>query len=115
QFPFSALDWFISSDTLSPPGALHGLNSPSTSMGRGPSGETDFQRTLQLKGTLSHQAGAHALQAGVDYKWLPQMGSTLTTFLDGAFTFFDDPSTILTDRVKYPQGFQTPGIVILYT
>ena len=74
QLYVSASDWFISIDTPSYPGFMKNLNFPSVSMGRGPVGETDFQRMVQVKDSLSWQAGAHAIQFGGDFKWLPRMG-----------------------------------------
>ena len=38
-------------------------------------------------------------------------GLTDITNIDGELTFFDNPSVILSDKVRYPRGFQTPGIL----
>jgi hypothetical protein len=65
----------------------------------------------QVRDDLSLQRGSHALKMGVDYSWFPKLGGECCN-AGGSFTFFDDPSVIVSNsNGRYPQGFQTPGIV----
>jgi len=81
---------------------------PSAIIGRS-GGEYDDIRYFQIKDELSVQAGPHAIRVGGDYMWYPLFSSGIQGTEDGQFTFFDDPSVILSDRSKYPNGLQTPG------
>jgi hypothetical protein len=69
------------------------------------------QDLWQIKDTMTLQRGSHAVKMGGDYTWMPSLGGHCC-LLWGQFTFFDDPSVILSNsNGRYPQGFQTPGIV----
>ena len=78
----------------------------------GTGGWNDYnQKHVQFKDTLSMQVGKHAFKFGGDIRWVPYAnGSQLLTA--GSLTFFDDPNVIVNNlNGRYPQGFQTPGIV----
>jgi hypothetical protein len=64
---------------------------------------------------MTLQLGSHALNIGGEYSSIPRIGS-LCCMNWGQFTFFDDPSVIVNNsNGRYPQGFQTPGIVRQWT
>jgi hypothetical protein len=68
----------------------------------------------QIKDSVTLQLGSHAVRMGGDFVWLPRFEGTCCANW-GSLTFFDDPSVILSNsNGKYPQGFQTPGIVRLW-
>ena len=61
---------------------------------------------------MSLLSGTHALKFGANYNFLPRMGILNANEHFATLTFFDDPSVILNNtNGRYPQGFQTPGIV----
>src|SRR5229473_3340919 len=78
--------------------------------------EYDYAQTMyQARDDLTLQLGSHAVKLGGDYSWLPVFGGDCCLYW-GEFTFFDDPSVILSNsNGKYPQGFQTPGIERLWS
>ncbi|HYL36734.1 MAG TPA: TonB-dependent receptor [Bryobacteraceae bacterium] len=72
----------------------------------------NWERKWEFKDDFAKTAGRHALKFGVDYTWMPKFGGIFGGGSPGALTFFDDPSVIVNNtNGKYPQGFQTPGIV----
>lgn len=72
----------------------------------------NFETKFEVMDNFSKQSGSHAFKVGVDYAKLPTFYANLQVFSPGNITFFDDASTILNNtNGKYPQGFQTPGIV----
>ena len=77
----------------------------------GQAGSITDTQMIQLKDEVSLQTGTHAMKFGVNYNYLNDIGLLNGNALYGILTFFDDPSVILTNRTRYPQGFQTPGIV----
>jgi hypothetical protein len=81
-----------------------------TGAGGGSGSITDTQ-LYQLKDEVSLQRGTHALKTGVDYNFLKDIGLLNGNEHYATLTFFDDPSTIVGNTARYPQGFQTPGIV----
>jgi hypothetical protein len=87
------------------------LNFPSLSIGYVSTGYDVFQDMWQIKDSVTLQVGSHGLKMGGDYAWMPKFGGQCCIYF-GQFRFFDDPSTILSNsNGRYPQGFQTPGIV----
>src|ERR1700722_1872313 len=102
-------------DSTSHPPITGNLIFPSVTIGLGTSEWRQFasEEELQFHDGFSMQLGTHALSLGGDYTRFPLLGGQTNNFAYGAFQFFDDPSTILTDTTKYPQGFQTPGIINL--
>jgi hypothetical protein len=77
----------------------------------GQAGSITDTQMYQLKDEMSLQTGTHALKFGVNYNFLKDIGLLNGNALYGILTFFDDPSVIMANRTRYPQGFQTPGIV----
>ena len=77
----------------------------------GQAGSITDTQLIQLKDEVSLQTGTHAVKFGVNYNYLNDIGLLNGNALYGVLTFFDDPSVIMTNRTRYPQGFQTPGIV----
>ena len=77
----------------------------------GQAGSITDTQMMQFKDEVSLQTGTHAMKFGVNYNYLKDIGLLNGNALYGILTFFDDPSVILTNRTRYPQGFQTPGIV----
>jgi len=91
------------------------LSFPTVNTGAGGSGGAKSNRyEIQIKDDVSLQVGTHAIKLGANYNDLPGLGIVNTNEHFVTLTFFDDPSTILTNRTRYPQGFQTPGIVRLW-
>jgi hypothetical protein len=86
---------------------------PSVNTGAGGNGGTQSNRyVLQFKDDFSVQSGAHSIKMGVNYNELINLGIVNANEHFATLTFFDDPSVILSNRNgRYPQGFQTPGIV----
>jgi hypothetical protein len=85
---------------------------PSVNTGAGgQAGSITDTQMVQAKDEVSLQAATHALKFGVNYNFFKDIGILNGNALYGVLTFFDDPSVILSDTTRYPQGFQTPGIV----
>ena len=88
------------------------LSFPSVNTGAGGgSGSITDTNLYQLKDEISLQSGTHALKTGVNYNFLQDIGLLNGNEHYPTLTFFDDPSTIIGNTARYPQGFQTPGIV----
>ncbi len=86
---------------------------PTVNTGAGGAGgsrtDTDL---IQIRDDVSLLSGTHALKFGANYNFLPRMGILNANEHFATLTFFDDPSVILNNtNGRYPQGFQTPGIV----
>ena len=117
QFVFAYQYWnnIIDSTTFTPfltfPGA-------GVSFGTNPNvPQGSVQRKFQFKDDLFLTRGAHGFKFGVDYTAIPKLGGFFRTPPTPNLTFLDNPSVITTDKVKYPQGFATPGAVstLVYT
>ncbi len=88
------------------------LSFPSVNTGAGgTSGATADVDRYQIRDDVSLLAGNHALKVGGNYSYLPDLGTLNNNEHFATFVFFDDPSVILSNTTRYPQGFQTPGIV----
>ena len=84
------------------------VNTGAGGNGGGP-GELD---RMQVRDDVSLLAGTHALKFGANYNYHPKLGGLNANEHFATLTFFDDPSVILSNsNGRYPQGFQTPGIV----
>jgi len=70
-----------------------------------------FQKKWQFKDSLIWNRGSHGWKIGVDWVTEPWLGGFFGYTPVPAISFFDNPTTILTDKTKYPLGFSTPGIV----
>jgi hypothetical protein len=73
--------------------------------------QQSIQKKYQFKDDLFWTIGNHALKTGVDYVSIPKLGGFFKFNATPNVTFFDRASIIATDKVKYPQGFATPGAV----
>jgi outer membrane receptor protein involved in Fe transport len=73
--------------------------------------QQSFQRKWQFKDDISKTIGKHTLNAGFDYIWNPVEGGFFEFSSTLEIDFSEDPSTILGDKAKYPQGFATPGLI----
>jgi hypothetical protein len=89
------------------------LSFPTVVTGQGGAGGTKSNRyVIQIKEDFSLQAGTHAIKLGGNYNDLQNLGIINANEHFASIFFFDDPSVIFTNRNgRYPQGFQTPGIV----
>jgi carboxypeptidase family protein len=67
------------------------------------------QKKFQMRDDLFLTAGDHGLKFGGDFVAIPKLGGFFRTPPTPNLLFFDDPSVIATDTVKYPQRFSTPG------
>ena len=73
--------------------------------------QNTFQKKWQFKDDIAFTRGRHSLKTGVDFLWEPVLGGFFLTDATPVISFFDDPTTILSNATKYPQGFATPGAV----
>lgn len=72
----------------------------------------NFEDKYEFKDDFSKQVSKHAFKTGIDYTRMPVYGGVFGSGSPGSIAFFDDPSVIATNsNGRYPQGFQTPGIV----
>ena len=70
---------------------------------------------FQIKDEMSLLSGNHSLKFGGNYNKFTNLGVRNLNEHFPTHTFFDDPSVIASNRNgRYPQGFQTPGIVRLW-
>ncbi len=69
------------------------------------------QKKWQVKNTINWNRGAHGFKFGVDYVYQPLLGGFFRFNPVPSITFFHSPSTILTNKTLYPQGFATPGML----
>jgi hypothetical protein len=102
---------FPTVDILSPR-----LSFPTVTTGAGGDAGTLANRwVFQVKDDVSLLHGNHALKMGFNFNRLYHLGILNGNEHFATLTFFDDPSTILNNtNGRYPQGFQTPGIVRLW-
>jgi hypothetical protein len=89
------------------------LSFPSVTTGAGGDGGTSANRQVfQIKDDVSLLQGDHAMKFGVNYNYLRHLGILNGNEHFATLAFFDDPSVIVTNsNGRYPQGFQTPGIL----
>src|SRR5215831_13920939 len=73
--------------------------------------QQSFQRKWQFKDDISKTIGKHTFRGGVDYIWNPVEGGFFEFNSTLEVDFAADPSTILSDKTTYPNGFATPGAV----
>ncbi|MGH9939216.1 MAG: TonB-dependent receptor domain-containing protein, partial [Blastocatellia bacterium] len=73
--------------------------------------QQSIQKKYQFKDDLFWTVGNHGLKMGVDYVAIPKLGGFFKFNATPNVTFFDRASIVATDKVKYPQGFATPGAV----
>lgn len=69
-------------------------------------------RKYQIRDDFAWTHNRHNMKFGVNYIYLAKYGGFFFFGANGYQIFFwDDPSTILSDTARYPQGFATPGAV----
>jgi len=73
--------------------------------------QQSYQKKWQFKDDFAFNKGKHALKMGMDFLYEPIVGGFFITDPTPSLTFFDDPTTILSNKTAYPQGLQTPGAV----
>jgi len=114
-------EWFVENYPNVPAGmpalVFPSVKVRSNSEANGGRGFDGIQDQLQIRDDLSLQLGTHAVKVGATYSWFPHFGyGKYARNPNGVVTFFDDPSVILSNsNGRYPQGFQTPGIVARFT
>ncbi len=69
------------------------------------------ERKYQLRDDFSWVTGNHGLKIGVNFINTELGGFFFFGAQGYAINFFDTPTTITTNRTRYPQGFATPGAV----
>ena len=80
----------------------------------GPNGNTPQQTTVkkhQFRNDFSWQTGKHAFKVGGNYIHTDMGGYFYFGTKGYTLTWFDDPTVISGNAVRYPQGFSTPGAV----
>jgi hypothetical protein len=88
------------------------LTFPDATFGTNPNvPQQSFQRKWQFKDDLAINRGKHSLKMGFDYVWEPLLGGFFITDSSPLVNWFDDPSVILANKTKYPNGFATPGAI----
>jgi hypothetical protein len=89
------------------------LSFPSVTTGAGgDAGTQSTRRVYQMRDDVSLLEGNHAMKFGANYNFLYHLGILNGNEMFVTLTFFDDPLTIINNtNGKYPQGFQTPGIL----
>ncbi len=73
--------------------------------------QQSYQRKWQFKDDFSKNIGKHTFKGGVDYIWNPVEGGFFEFSSTLEIDFTDDPTTILSNKSTYPNGFATPGAV----
>ena len=73
--------------------------------------QQSYQRKWQFKDDISKTIGKHTLRGGVDYIFNPIEGGFFKFNSTLEVDFTADPSAILADTTKYPNGFATPGLI----
>jgi hypothetical protein len=69
-------------------------------------------RKYQIRDDFAWTHNRHNMKFGINYIYLAKFGGFFFFGANGYQIFFwDDPSTIVSDRTRYPQGFATPGAV----
>jgi outer membrane receptor protein involved in Fe transport len=73
--------------------------------------QQSFQRKWQFKDDVAKAFGKHNLKFGEDYIYNPTLGGYFEFSSTLEVDFAQDPTAILANPTKYPQGFATPGLV----
>ncbi len=73
--------------------------------------QQSIQKKWQFRDDLSITRGRHTYKVGADLVYEPVLGGFFEFNPTLQIDFFDVPSVILSDPVRYPQGFATPGAV----
>jgi outer membrane receptor protein involved in Fe transport len=73
--------------------------------------QQSFQRKWQLRDDVVKTIGNHNLKFGEDYIYNPTLGGFFEFSSTLEIDFNTNPTDILANKVKYPQGFATPGLI----
>src|SRR5215510_10218062 len=73
--------------------------------------QQSYQRKYQFRDDLTKTWGNHTFKTGADYIWNPTLGGYFEFNSTLEIDFAADPSQLLNDKSKFPQGFATPGAV----
>ncbi len=73
--------------------------------------QQSYQKKWQFRDDFSYTMGKHTFKTGFDFVNVPKLGGFFQTPSTLNLTFLFLPSQILGDKVKFPQGFATPGII----
>jgi outer membrane receptor protein involved in Fe transport len=73
--------------------------------------QQSYQRKWQFKDDISKTIGKHTLKGGVDYIFNPIEGGFFKFNSTLEVDFTADPSAILANTTKYPNGFATAGLI----
>ncbi len=103
QYWNNLIDSHISAPLVTFPDASFGTNTNVP--------QQSFQKKWQFRDDISKTIGKHTLKAGVDYLFNPVEGGFFEFSSTLEIDFAADPSAILSNAAKYPQGFATPGAV----
>jgi len=103
QYWNNLIDSHISAPLVTFPDASFGTNTNVP--------QQSFQRKWQFKDDISKTIGKHTLKAGADYIWNPVEGGFFEFSSTLEIDFAADPSAILGNPAKYPNGFATAGAV----
>jgi hypothetical protein len=74
--------------------------------------QQSWQRKWQFRDDVSKTIGKHTLKFGFDFVHTPVQGGFFEYSSTPEIDFVDNPSTILSNKTLYPQGFSTPGAVV---
>ncbi len=69
------------------------------------------QHKFQFRDDFSHSLAKHTLRMGVDFVYEPEVGGFFENNPTPEFDFFATASTMLTNKVLYPNGFSTAGAI----
>jgi hypothetical protein len=112
QFLFQASHYSMTifADNSSP---FRNLSFPSIQTGGWIANLSFTQQVYGVKDNFSQEAGNHSLKFGGEFNWFPDFDIGANVLNEYWTIFTDDPSTIVSNTTKYPQGFQTPGAAFI--
>lgn len=70
-----------------------------------------IQKKHQFRDDLTYNRGNHGFKFGGDFTHIPTLGGIFAFTSAPSYEFNFDPNEIAGDRVNFPQGFRTPGVV----
>jgi outer membrane receptor protein involved in Fe transport len=73
--------------------------------------QQSFQRKWQFKDDVTKTWNKHTFGFGFDYIWNPGLGGFFNANSTLEVDYGVDPSAVLANTTKYPQGMSTPGLV----
>ncbi len=71
-----------------------------------------LERKYQFRDDFAWTHSRHTMKMGANYIYYAKLGGSFFFGANGYQVFYwDDPSTIVNDKLHYPQGFSTPGAI----